>query len=360
MRKFCAIVAAIAAIVFYTIPAFSQLPNKILLEEATNASCPPCAGQNPILEQFLQDHSDQMISVSYHAWWPGQNDPMYTNDVTMNTARINYYGFENIGVPTCVIDGRYCDFTSSGWYVGAPGDTDALIQTVDSLGGEAFPTSLNIERYTQNDSQMVVVTVTSPTATSSRTYLRVIVFEKEHFYSNAGSNGETTFRNIARKMLPSPTGTLLSLAANQTKTFKFIFKNNANWSTDQLGVIAMVQTDADKSLAAAVEYTAPAKQGFPLAVAQAPVSDGLHLNILGTPMTTNQRVTYSLAGNDPVNVTFSVVDLLGRTVLPSRTEFVYPGSYDLGMNISALTTGVYRIVATTPLGMISQPIIIGQ
>lgn len=59
-------------------PAYSQLKNMILLEEATNASCGPCASQNPILEQFLHDDSDAVIGVSYHAWWPGATDPMYT------------------------------------------------------------------------------------------------------------------------------------------------------------------------------------------------------------------------------------------------------------------------------------------
>src|SRR5262249_14737217 len=154
--------------------ANAQLKNMILIEEATNASCGPCASQNPYFEQFLEDNSDAVIGVSYHAWWPGQNDPMYTNDKSMNTTRIQYYGFDNIGVPTCVIAGTYAT-PSSGWYQGAPGDIDALTTALETAKGIQTPCDISVSRFLiPGDSEQVDVTVHATTALNGP-YLRVIV-----------------------------------------------------------------------------------------------------------------------------------------------------------------------------------------
>src|ERR1035441_3314472 len=231
----------ILAIFFsYCVPARAQLQNMILLEEATNASCPPCAYQNPILAQFLQGNTDAVIAVSYHAWWPGRTDPMYTGDITMNTNRIDYYSFDTIGVPVCVVNGQFA-VPSSGWYTGAPGDTDALTNAVSAAKQVTSPYTMTVNRFAQNDSEEVQVIVNSSTAVTNDT-LRVIIVEAEHDYTNAGTNGETQFFHIARKMLPSYKGTGFSLPANGNASFIFKYQYNSNWNTDSLSVIAFVQS----------------------------------------------------------------------------------------------------------------------
>ena len=85
-----------------------------MIEEATNASCAPCAASNPIFQQFLSQNFGGAISVRYHASWPGV-DPMYSHNTTENTARITYYGIT--GVPNYALDGtKY----------GVPGDAEAM------------------------------------------------------------------------------------------------------------------------------------------------------------------------------------------------------------------------------------------
>src|SRR5665213_3009041 len=172
----------ILAIFFsFGVPARAQLQNRVLLEEATNASCPPCAAQNPTLEQFLQGNAGSVIDVSYHAWWPGAGDPMYTGDVTMNRNRITYYSFDAIGVPTCVVNGQYATATN-GWYQGAPGDVDALTTAVSDAQAVTSPYTMTVNRFAQNDSEEVQVIVNSSSAVTNDT-LRVIVVEAEHDYT---------------------------------------------------------------------------------------------------------------------------------------------------------------------------------
>ena len=47
------------------------------MEYATNASCGPCATSNPGSQAFLEGNYGRMVSIWYHAWWPGSGDPMY-------------------------------------------------------------------------------------------------------------------------------------------------------------------------------------------------------------------------------------------------------------------------------------------
>lgn len=337
-------------------PAYAQLKNMILIEEATNASCPPCAGQNPILEQFLSDHADGVIGVSYHAWWPGATDPMFLNDKTLNTQRIQYYGFDQIGVPTCVVGGSYAPATT--WYKGAPGDVDALSSAVDSEMSVPSPITMDVKRYALVDSEEVDITLSSTAALTNVT-LRVIVAEAVHNYTNAGDNGETIFRNIARKMLPSYSGKKFSLPAGGSTSFSYKYKYNTAWTTDQLRIIAFVQSDNNKSVNAAVQTVDPPAKGSPSGVATSE-AEGFSMRVIGTPMSITEKVNYTLAGIEPMKVTFSMIDLLGREVQPSRFELVAPGSHIFDLHASTLAAGMYTVIAKTPNALVQIPVIIGK
>ena len=71
----------------------AQVDRIVLLEEATNASCPDCATSNIKLQAFLKSHFGGVISLRYHASWPSPYDPMYAINPVDNDFRINdYYG----------------------------------------------------------------------------------------------------------------------------------------------------------------------------------------------------------------------------------------------------------------------------
>ncbi|HET9137439.1 MAG TPA: Omp28-related outer membrane protein [Candidatus Kapabacteria bacterium] len=334
------------------------LPNKILIEEASNASCPPCAQQNPVFEQYLDEMTDNVIGVVYHASWPGATDPMYLNDKTLSTQRITYYGFDNIGVPTCVVNGEFAPQLNQS-YQGAPGDIESVDGAVQTALSVASPYTISAERFTQNDSEQVNITVNSNT-TVSNVYLRVMVVEGEHYYSNAGTNGEKTFHNIVRKMLPTYKGTKFSLDAGTPKTFSFKYAYNSQWTTDQLSIVAFVQSDVDKAVGAAVRTVDAPKPGFQSEVkTYAGIAPGFEMHVVGTPMG-SQKINYTLGGNAPVRVTFSMVDLLGREVQASRTELTTVGEHSFDIHANNLASGMYLVVAKTPDALVQVPVMIGQ
>jgi hypothetical protein len=47
----------------------------VLLEHFTQASCGPCASQNPALNALLDNNTTKVVAIKYQTSWPG-TDPM--------------------------------------------------------------------------------------------------------------------------------------------------------------------------------------------------------------------------------------------------------------------------------------------
>src|SRR5690606_26106934 len=83
----------------------AQSPRMVVVEEATNASCPPCFAQNPPLQALLNQNTDKAIFIGYQVWWPGY-DAMYLDNTTEVQWRIiNGYYTSITGAPNIVIQG---------------------------------------------------------------------------------------------------------------------------------------------------------------------------------------------------------------------------------------------------------------
>ncbi len=223
---------------------FSQSPRVTLIEEATNASCVPCAAQNPTFEHYLiaLPNNGRIIPIIYHGNWPGR-DVMNQANPTMHNARIQYYGLN--AVPTAMINGKIPRKVNAS-YDGSPADTVALENTVKAAAGVS-PISLQISEQVNGTNVTTDIVVSSINAVSSKK-LRIAVVEGFHYYSSAGTNGEKNFYYIVRQMLPSHDGLDLSLNGGETKTFTQSFSYDAAWSADEIYVVAFVQDDATKDI----------------------------------------------------------------------------------------------------------------
>ncbi|MFT6998115.1 MAG: hypothetical protein ACJAQ4_001874, partial [Cryomorphaceae bacterium] len=105
-----------AIVCLLTTFSFAQSERLVLSEEGTNASCGPCAAQNPSYNALLDNNTDNVISIKYQWYFPGF-DPMHEHNPDEANARLAYYGIN--GVPTATIDGVIPDVSPS--YAGAPG-----------------------------------------------------------------------------------------------------------------------------------------------------------------------------------------------------------------------------------------------
>lgn len=236
------LLALVATALLLAPGASAQHPRVILVEEATNATCDPCADQNPRFEALLHDPAlaHRVVPIVYHVHWPGP-DTMYDRAPEMDRRIMDYYATS--GVPVVFVNGMGYRSGTPGLGDGAPGDTVGLRRVLDSLAAATSPIAIDI-RDTIIGDRLVIATTVSSAAPLGAT-LRVAVVERHHFYPypSAGFNGEESFPWIARRMAPDPAGRALELDAGETMTAYDTVAIDPEWHAEDLYVVAFVQLD---------------------------------------------------------------------------------------------------------------------
>ena len=69
MKKIATLIGCLSLVASLHSKAQSQ--RLVLIEEFTNASCPPCAAQNPAFNILLSNNTVKAISIKYQTNWPG-------------------------------------------------------------------------------------------------------------------------------------------------------------------------------------------------------------------------------------------------------------------------------------------------
>ncbi|MEI7802072.1 MAG: fibronectin type III domain-containing protein [Bacteroidota bacterium] len=211
----------------------------VLVEEFTNASCGPCALSNPAFETLMNANTSKCVAIKYHTSFPGY-DPFYSANPTQNQVRTTYNSVT--GVPTARMDG-------TGTFL-----QDVNQTSIDAEYATASPFSVTVNwRYsTDGDSIYINASFKALQTISGTLKGHIAVIEKSVHYDTApGTNGETDFTNVMRKMLPSETGTLLpsTMTTNQTVTVSVGMGITTGFKDiSQIGVIAFVQDDATKNI----------------------------------------------------------------------------------------------------------------
>ncbi len=325
----------------------------VLVEEATNASCPPCASQNPIFKAWLSNHTDQVIPLVYHAWWPGANDTMYLHNVAMNQGRIGtYYGMNNEGVPVCRMNGTHPMPPTGIWYKGAPGDTTALNSELSKYAGAISPITLTITQTKSGNNFSVGVKVATIEAIQNKK-LRVAVVEYHINFAPgvAGTNGETDFYYVARKMMPDHNGTTINQSAGSNQDYNFTVPIHNDWKADRIYIVAFIQDDGTKEVLQAGHNLK--KITLESTIVNRFLKVDPKSNVTG-------QVTFKNPNTIPMNVSFSIDQEASglpvgwsATVKPTNT-YLQPGAsatVDVTINAPDAAGFVGAIVKATPLGV---------
>ncbi len=282
--------------------SYGQTQRRVLVEEATNASCGPCASQNPAFDALLQQNTDKVAVIKYHASWPGY-DPMYNHNTGQNSYRITYYGIN--GVPTGVMDGTYSN--SPAYF------TQGLI---DQHYAEPAPFAMDIYHYlsADQDSMYVVARIRAAqdiTEDNLRAY--VVVVEKHiHFNSSPGSNGETDFYDVMKTILPTKSGTgiMEEWQDGDYQMLLYGWELQNVYDIDQLGVVGFIQDNDDKDVKqAALSSDTPFNALFAEDVAALEISNLTETNCSGTY---TPEVTIANFGSDILTSLDIVYDVNGE------------------------------------------------
>lgn len=219
----------------------------VLFEEFTGENCGPCAANNPGLMQKVNNNDDVLI-IKYQSPIPS-GGPIYQQNTVDIQARMSYYSVPF--APYGRIDG---EIVGSGEHAGNVSLTTP--QMLTDAANVPAPVDIEIVNYNRVIGSSTVnfdVKVTSPTAQNfSNAVVHVGLIESLFFDTPPGTNGETEFYNVVRKMYPNASGQAMqsSFTANESQTFtitaelpSFVDPN----STD-IRFVAFAQTNDDKKV----------------------------------------------------------------------------------------------------------------
>ena len=224
---------------------FSQSQRFVMFEEFTQASCGPCAQQNPAFDALLNSNTTKCTSIKYHTSWPGV-DPMNAQNPTDVATRVSYYGIT--GVPDAVMDGSE---VAGSNYLGAPANVTQAMIDAEYAVPSPFTLSLYQTISSGNDSTYLTMLGQCTQAYSGPQTAQIGVIEKHiHFASPPGSNGEKDFYNVMKKMLPNASGNALpsSFAVGDYFIVQGNWKLANVYDISQLSAVGFIQNNSSKKI----------------------------------------------------------------------------------------------------------------
>lgn len=312
---------------------FSQ-NKKVLFEEFTNASCGPCASNNPLLKTYLDSKGDSIIAIKYHTEFPGF-DPMHNlNPSQVMERRQGYYTDVN-AVPWLKGDG---DMFYDIWPF-----TIANFDAAFNARKVIIPPVLLtiIDSRIPGDSVKSVINLNVVQNLQPGTYrLRIMAVEKIIVYqSPPGSNGESVFEDVFRLGIPDMNGIAIPVTTGNYQ-FTYKYKLNPEWVDSNLVTVAFIQNDASNKEvinSASSDHTTTEIPNFSNSV---PADFKLYQNF-PNPFNPVTEIRFDLPENS--NVKLLLYDGLGKLVNTIINSEVSAGSHKYYIDGTGLSTGVYFV-----------------
>ena len=217
---------------------------KPVIEHFANASCVPCPATDEVLEQVLTEYGiSKVISLGYHANYPGANDPMFIAASESNLNRLAYYSVSS--VPYVLYKGKRINY-----YANATRLNDSLRYKIPLESNNPAPISIQIQPAFTADYNTIsgVIKIEIHEAICNQSKLRVTLIERSVDFDEApGTNGMTHFFDVMRAFYPTPEGSSINTSAGQISTVNYSFTRQPGWGYD-LHVVAFVQDDDTKTI----------------------------------------------------------------------------------------------------------------
>ena len=317
-----------------------------LSETFTSNTCPPCAGFNPPYQTQLDALNTNIsgsnyVAIKYQVNWPSPgNDVCYNSDIQ---TRVDYYGVT--GVPNTIVESINANYNYS--------------YTAETWDDAADNTSLQWQDLTANHG-WVSITTNAIWNDSYHAYVEVEITPNANFDANSqtlyvavinnyytdteispnGTNGETDWSYVVRKMLPNGGGTSLgALTTGSPVTFNFeyqfeignVLAGGYNLVNEDISVVAWVQ-DNDSRLvrnASLADITTDIDE----------ISTISDFKIYPNPTDNVAHIAMNLIESNAV--TIEVVNLLGKVVYSEEMGNLPAGKHLIDVDAASIGTGLY-------------------
>ena len=311
-----------------------------MLESFTSSTCGPCVAGNQNTSAVLAAYSDDQYSMlKYQMSWPGSGDPYYTLE---GGDRRTYYNVN--AVPDFVLDGNVWQGNSSSL---TGSQIDAVI---------ANPAFVSLSSYHVMDGQKIDFTVSiNPLGDFAGPLTLYSAIFEYMTYNNIGSNGETQFSKVMKKMVPGSMGfSLGSLTDGQTvvENFSHTFQGSYTLPPDannpidhtiqhsvedfsNLGVVTWIQDDATKEILQSTVSTLSATN----------VEELNTTKLMLFPNPAENTATVAFEGLEGSEIKIDLYNLLGELIFSGNHTSASSFDY-YNIDVTTLNNGIYNLVLT--------------
>lgn len=312
-----------------------QRDRTVLLESFTNSGGPntpdePNKAANTTINTFAEGLVGELVKVEYHLGLGGpDDDPLYFDNPVDANARAAFYGVTF--TPYAFVDGRQGPGLLQAYANQSLRPADATIDTILTSGSPDGPLTIDVQFTANSD---------LPPGTS----VHIVVVEKVITAPQvAGSNGETTFKYVMKKMLPTARGTVFEagIPNGDTRHVSVSWLPRA-YDLANLAVVAFVQHEETGEVFQARLLDAP--QYLPTGVVTG-IEPALADRVRIYPVPANDELNVTLPATLRHPVVCRLFDAFGQEV---ATELYPAGEMVRVFDTGRFADGVYVLQFETP------------
>ena len=215
----------------------------VLIEDFSNVSCIPCVESNKILESLKNSYTDEkLVVIKFAANFPSPVDPMYLANTEDANSRMSYYTI--FFTPTIIVDGL--DRPTSSDSISIKESIDFKLEAqpkfeitvMDSIAVQSMFVKGKVKLLDSSELNFDDLVIHS-----------VVIETLIEYSSPPGSNGETEFHDVMRKMLPDNQGFSISNIENDNEiNFNWETQINSGWNKERLKTIVFIQDKNSKEI----------------------------------------------------------------------------------------------------------------
>lgn len=291
---------------------------------------------NTDLNTFVDARQGEVVKLEYHTGLGGPGaDPIYLDNRTDANARTAYYGVT--ATPSTIIDGNRGIFAS--------------LYDQETLKGAEVSIDTIFTTGTPSDQLNIEVQFTALKDLPANTVLHVAVIEKEITETSAmGSNGESSFVYVMKKMLPSALGTKFTapLADGTTQTINVSWKPKA-YDFNQLAIIVFLQNEDTKVIYQTRLLENPQNIPDPGIVTGLEPSFGDQILVYPNPA--DQNVLVKLPVAVPADIGVRLLDSFGREIFTNTFD---KKKQSMEIKTADLATGIYILTVEKRDGVLTR------
>jgi len=348
------LLSALSVLAFGATNVDAQVAKTPFIEHFTQASCGPCASQNPTMYNTLNTFAaggGEYVKLTSQTSWPGV-DPMNAEYAAGPAARVAYYGVS--GVPDCSLNGGATE-----------GPTTAVTAAkLATKAAEMTPYSIAVSHTWGSAGELIVNvditnTTVDPVSTHDKLYI-AMVEDQISFPTAPGSNGETDFYYVMRQFYDASGAatnggiSLGAIAGNATTSYTFTLTSLPSYIRDlnQISFVSFVQNDSSKDVAQAAKSIPGNVPGL-LDVASASNSTiasgycdlaftpSVNFTNNGSTDVTTVTAEYTVNGGTAVSQTYSTAPIsMGQTVaIDFPAGSLAPGTSIVQYSITDVNSG---------------------